>query len=280
MDKRKDLEDVSYGIMVMFGIFWICSIFIQNKLNSSLMSKTILSLGSLYVLGLLLFMIIIRKIPNTEIKKAKVNWKTILICFFLQFSALMIMNVINTIRGIAVINVQDNLSLYTLFMLLIFNPILEELVFRKFFADKLLKHGELFYMIASSFCFAIVHGVSVGYPQMIYTFLLGLIWSYLVVKTGSIKWSILLHTLSNLFGAIIIYVLQSISLELVIVYSVIIFVCGIIGLVWLIVSKKNISIDNKNKIIDKEVLKDIFTNKGILGYTVFTIAIIIMFNVL
>ena len=157
------------------------------------------------------------------------------------------------------INVQDNLSLYTLFMLLIFNPILEELVFRKFFADKLLKHGELFYMIASSFCFAIVHGVSVGYPQMIY---------------------ILLHTLSNLFGAIIIYVLQSISLELVIVYSVIIFVCGIIGLVWLIVSKKNISIDNKNKIIDKEVLKDIFTNKGILGYTVFTIAIIIMFNVL
>lgn len=283
-EKKKSLEKVSLGIAVMFGIYWIYSIFIQNSLNIQPIFKTIIGLVSLYGMGLLLFIKIISKISNTKFEKNKVNGKTIVLCFLLQFTAIIIMsiitNIVTNISGQELSVDLNALTPYMLFMLLIFNPIIEEFVFRKLFADKLLKYGELFYMLVSSFCFAIVHGVSLGIPQIIYTFILGMIWSYLVVKTGSIKLSIILHSLSNLFGSIIIQTLQGISMEVLGMYSMFMMLLGIIGLICFIKNKKNIVLDNQNKLFDKNILKDIFTNKGIIVYIILTITMIILKNVL
>ena len=246
--------------------------------------KTIIGLVSLYGIGLFLFIKIIRKVPNTKLTKNKVSGKTIILCFLLQFTAIIIMSIITNI--IAKISGQElstdlnTLTPYMLFMLLIFNPIVEEFVFRKLFADKLLKYGELFYILVSSFCFAIVHGVSLGIPQIIYTFILGMIWSYLVVKTGSIKLSIILHSLSNLFGSIILQSLQGISMEVLGMYSMFMMLLGIIGLICFIKNKKNIVLDNQNKLFDKNILKDMFTNKGIIFYMILTIAMMILKSIL
>lgn len=226
----------------------------------------------------------ISKISNTRFEKNKVSGKTILLCFLLQFTAIIIMSIIiNIVTNISGQELSVDLNVltpYMLFMSLIFNPIIEEFVFRKLFADKLLKYGELFYILVSSFCFAIVHGVSQGIPQIIYTFILGMIWSYLVVKTGNIKLSIILHSLSNLFGSIIIQLLQGISMEALGIYSMFMMLLGIIGLICFIKNKKNIVLDNQNKLCDKNTLKDIFTNKGIIVYIMLTTTIIILKNVL
>lgn len=283
-EKKKTLEKVSLGIAIMFGIYWIYSIFIQNSLNIQPIFKTIIGLVSLYGIGLFLFIKIIRKVPNTKLTKNKVSGKTIILCFLLQFTAIIIMSIITNI--IAKISGQElstdlnTLTPYMLFMLLIFNPIVEEFVFRKLFADKLLKYGELFYILVSSFCFAIVHGVSLGISQIIYTFILGMIWSYLVVKTGSIKLSIILHSLSNLFGSIILQSLQGISMEVLGMYSMFMMLLGIIGLICFIKNKKNIVLDNQNKLFDKNILKDMFTNKGIIFYMILTIAMMILKSIL
>lgn len=74
-EEKKDLEKVSFGIAIMFGIYWTYSIFIQNNLNIQPMFKTIIGLVSLYGIGLFLFMNIIKKIPNTNIEKGKVKGK-------------------------------------------------------------------------------------------------------------------------------------------------------------------------------------------------------------
>ena len=95
VDKKKDLEKVSLGIGIMFGIYWIYSVFIQNNLNIQPMFKTIIGLISLYGVGLFAFMEIISKIPNTKIEKGKVNGKTITLCFLLQFTAIIIMIILN-----------------------------------------------------------------------------------------------------------------------------------------------------------------------------------------
>ena len=283
-EKKKTLEKVSLGIAIMFGIYWIYSIFIQNSLNIQPIFKTIIGLVSLYGIGLFLFIKIIRKVPNTKLTKNKVSGKTIILCFLLQFTAIIIMSIITNI--IAKISGQElstdlnTLTPYMLFMLLIFNPIVEEFVFRKLFADKLLKYGELFYILVSSFCFAIVHGVSLGISQIIYTFILGMLWSYLVVKTGSIKLSIILHSLSNLFGSIILQSLQGISMEVLGMYSMFMMLLGIIGLICFIKNKKNIVLDNQNKLFDKNILKDMFTNKGIIFYMILTIAMMILKSIL
>lgn len=282
-EKKKDLEKVSLGIAIMFGIYWIYSIFIQKNLNIQPIFKTIIGLVTLYVIGLFLFINITKKIPNTNIKKSKVNGKSITLCFLLQFTALMIMsvlvNIFANISGQELSTDLNTLTPYMIFMLTVFNPIVEEFVFRKVFADKLLKYGELFYMMVSSFCFAIVHGVSLGIPQIIYTFILGMIWSYLFAKTGNIKLPILLHSLSNIFGSIIIQTLQGISMEITGMYSIFMMMLAIIGLICFIKNKKRVELDNKNKLLDKNIIKEMFTNKGIIFYTLLTISMMIIKNI-
>lgn len=282
-EKKKDLEKVSLGIAIMFGIYWIYSLFIQKILNIQPIFKTIIGLVTLYVIGLFLFINITKKIPNTNIKKSKVNGKSITLCFLLQFTALMIMNVLvnifANISGQELSTDLNTLTPYMIFMLIVFNPIVEEFVFRKVFADKLLKYGELFYMLVSAFCFAIVHGVSLGIPQIIYTFMLGMIWSYLFAKTGNIKLPILLHSLSNIFGSIIIQTLQGISMEITGMYSMFMMLLAIIGLICFIKNKKRVELDNTNKLLDKTIIKEMFTNKGIIFYTLLTISMMIIKNI-
>lgn len=279
MKKEKVLEKIGLGIAFMFGIYWIYSVFIQEKLNVQPMFKTIIGLISLYGIGLFIFMKIIKKLPNTKMKQGKVSGKSIILCFLLQCTALIIMSLITNlfanISGKEITTELNTLTPYMIFMLLIFNPIIEEFVFRKLFADKLLQYGELFYMLVSSFCFSIVHGVSLGIPQIIYTFILGMIWSYLVVKTGNIKLSVILHSLSNLFGSIIIQTLQGISLEIAGMYAMFMMLLAVIGLILFIKNKKKINIDNNNRLLNKTIIKEIFTNKGILLYIAITIIFII-----
>ncbi len=280
--KKESLEKVGLGIAVMFGVYWTYSIFIRNTSKITPILKGMIGLVSLYGVGLFLFMFIIKTIPSAKMKAKKISVKTFLKCFLLQFTAFMVLIVIAIIVSKVTGNETNDILIaitpYTLFESLIFCPVVEEFVFRKLFADKLLKYGEWFYIIVSSFCFAIVHGVPMGLPHIVYTLVLGLIWSYLVVKTGKIIIPIILHSLSNLFGNIILQTLQGISMELLVVYVVLMILLGVIGLILLIKDRNKIVIDNRNRLVDKETLKEIFTNKGIVFYAVLTIAMIALKN--
>ena len=281
--KKKSIEKIGFGIAIMFLISWIWAIFIRNKLNLTSVQNTIIGIIVLYVIGLFLFKLIIKNIPNYKIEKGKISLKELVLCFLLQFSSILVMSVLTVIlskiTGNEIGGEIDALTPLMLFQLLIFNPIIEEYVFRKLFADKLLKHGELLFMLTSSFCFSIVHGVSLGIPQILYTFILGMIWSYVYIKSGNLLVPIILHSLSNLFGSVIIQSLQSVSQIAVSIYSMCIMLMGIVGIILFLSNKKKIKIDNDNKLITKLALKDIFFNKGILFYIIITITMFIFKNI-
>lgn len=273
-NKEKDLEKVSFGIAVMFGMYWIYACFIKQHLPITDSIKTIIGLMILYALGLGLFAYITRNIPTWKYEKKKVSFKTIALCFLLQFTAILVLMVLVNISGSNSTASDINAtSLYMLFMLLIFNPVIEEIVFRKLFADKLLKYGEKFYIIVSSFCFAIVHGVSLGVPQIVYTFILGMIWSYLMVKTGDIKLAIIMHALSNLFGSIVIQALMGISMAAAGIYFMLLLLLGIIGLILFLVNKKNIVLDEEKGLLRKVIIKELLTNKGVIFYIAVTVLV-------
>lgn len=269
--KVKDLEKVSFGIATMFGLYWIYSCFIKQHLAIAEGVKTIIGLVVLYVLGLGVFLFITRNIPTYKYEKKKVYIKTVILCFLLQFTAIFVLTVLVNVSGTnGTASAINATSLYMLFMLLIFNPIIEEIVFRKLFADKLLKYGEKFYILVSSFCFAIVHGVSLGIPQIVYTFILGMLWSFLMVKTGDIRLVIIMHALSNLFGSVIAQTLMGVSMIAAGLYSMLLILLGIIGLILFLVNKKNINLDEEKGLFRKEIIKDMLTNKGIVFYVVVT----------
>lgn len=293
--RKKELEKISIGISIMFGLYWIYSIFISPKIDINPIINSIIRLFILYGVGLFLFKETIKKIPNTKIKESSVSIKTLIICFLLQFSVFIFFTVINWISvilstiisgkevaetGAEMVNNLGQLSPSLLFMLIIFSPIVEEFVFRKLYADKLLKHSELFYIQVSSFSFAIVHGVSIGLTHIIYTYLLALIWSYLYVRTGSLKWPIVLHSLSNVFNGIIqMFIMERFTFEILKIYMILVAILAIIGVIAFIRNKNIINIDGDNKLFDKNLIKEILSNKGIIFYVFVTIIMMVLSNI-
>lgn len=89
-----------------------------------------------------------------------------------------------------------------LFLLLIFNPVAEEFLFRKLVLDRLLRFGAITAILVSSILFALPHAFSQGIPAVPYTFILGMVWAYMRVRTQTLWVPIALHSFSNFWGMI------------------------------------------------------------------------------
>ncbi|MGI6742235.1 MAG: CPBP family intramembrane glutamic endopeptidase [Eubacteriales bacterium] len=282
-NKTKDLKTVAFAAAGMFLAYWIYSIFIENYLPVNVDIKTLIGKAILFIFGVGIFLISTKNIENYKYSKNKASAKTILICFLLQFTALMA-TIIISFLGTALITAfggkysapDDTMSPVTLILLLVLNPVVEEIVFRHLFANKLLKHGERLYIFMSAYCFAIAHGVSLGVIQIGYTFILGMIYSYLMVKTGNLVLVVILHSLSNLFGGVLLKTLSNVSIGLAALYLLSVVVLGVIGLTLFLLNRKNIVLDGNEGLVDIQTIKELVTNKGVIIYSAITFVMIIL----
>lgn len=279
-ETKTTLTKLGFGIACMFGVFWVYLLFIQSKINLPDYAMTIINLAILYGIGLPLFMLIIGKSKNKALDKNNLKPKQFLACFAMQFTATMVLTGLSTLV-LVITNTTSNSELNVLdpvmlFMLLIFNPIVEEFVFRKLFADKLRPYGDRLFIFISAFCFSIVHGVSLGMPQIVYTFLLGLTWAYVYVKTNNIWWAIFLHSLSNLFGSIVMQTLNVISPMLAALYLLFTVVIGITGLVTFLRNRKKIDIESNYKLVAINDVKLLVTSPGMIFYILLTVSAIVI----
>lgn len=78
-------------------------------------------------------------------------------------------------------------------------PILEELVYRKLVIDRLRRYGDLFAVLVSGVLFGLVHG---NLYQLFYAVAMGILFGYLYVRTGRIRYSVILHLSINLIGGV------------------------------------------------------------------------------
>lgn len=131
--------------------------------------------------------------------------KAFLVQTGLSMPVIMILNIVLNILGFPPhgMSPEDLFGKYFLFyvvLLLIFAPVMEEILFRKILLDRLLLIGEKEAIIISSILFGLPHAFSQGIPQMFGTFLIGLVWAYMRVKTGKLWPGIILHIMFNLYG--------------------------------------------------------------------------------
>ncbi|MGI6198837.1 MAG: hypothetical protein ACOYIS_06920, partial [Candidatus Cloacimonadaceae bacterium] len=71
-----------------------------------------------------------------------------------------------------------------------------------------------------------------------------------------------------------------ISVEAVGAYSAVIMLLGIIGLIIYLVNRKKVVLDGSSGLIDRQALKDLFSNRGIWIYTVITLIVMVLKAVL
>lgn len=101
-------------------------------------------------------------------------------------------------------NVDATVSslLINLIAIAIIPGILEEMVFRGYILQALRPHGDGFAVVVSSILFGLLHGNMLQIP---FALIVGLICGYVVVQTGNIWVSVVLHVLNNAMAVTLTY---------------------------------------------------------------------------
>ncbi len=118
-------------------------------------------------------------------------------------------------------------------------PLIEEFIFRGIILSELMPYGKSFAIVGSAVFFASVHG---SIEQMMYSFVYGVLFAYITVKTGSVLTAVIIHFLNNAYSCSLDYVEVLVSPEIFYLYSslsyVVLLAAGIICAIYLIGKNK------------------------------------------
>ena len=115
---------------------------------------------------------------------------------------LFLISLLDALRGITSTNPLDaSLADYpmalTLLSTCVLAPVFEELFFRSLLLKRLRPYGARFAAFASALAFSLLHG---NLYQMLYAFTLGLVFAWVVLRTGKVWQTIALHAAINFLG--------------------------------------------------------------------------------
>ena len=139
---------------------------------------------------------------------------TLLSTFLINFISIMIQSFMGVefssgMEDMAVTNVKDFLFM-TLFVAII-PAILEEIAIRGVLLQPLRRFGDGFAIVVSAVIFSLLHGNMVQIP---YTVIAGIYFGYVMVATGSLWPSIILHFLNNFYSVMITAFDSNFSMEI------------------------------------------------------------------
>ena len=178
----------------------------------------VLSYLPLYI-ALPLALLCVRKLPKEPPEDHAMSlgkWLGVLaICIFLtylgNFVGIGINALITSISGgsLESMNPLANIAqqggiLWRTLVLAVAAPVVEELIFRRTVLNRLRIYGEKTALLVSAMLFALFHA---NFSQLFYAFLLGLLFGYVYLRTGRIRYSIALHMVINFIGSVLSVVL-------------------------------------------------------------------------
>ena len=224
----------------------------------------------------------IKNLPEEEKRESKTLgvFKVIKICFMsysivyiVNFLTNLFMMLIAVIKGSEVTNPLVNMLegsnwIWSLIFAGILSPIIEEMMFRGVMLNKLRRYGDKVAIITTAILFGLFHA---NFSQFFYAVALGMIFAYVALKTGTIKYSIILHIVVNIMGGVILPAAIGDGSNIVVsgCVGLVLLAIVIIGLVLLIKNRKNISLlDGEIKLEKGTAFKTIWVNVGMILYVV------------
>lgn len=303
-------------------VAFICYRFFPNVLLLSWF-RWVETIIIFYIIAFPIYMLLMRDISEKRpIPIKKYNVGQIICLFTICYAAgflgnlisIAVTTIIGKLIGHSLINpVQDMLYntdiFWTVLVISILAPIFEELTFRKILINKLLPYGTKTAIIVSAFAFAMCHG---NLSQIVYAFILGVIFAYIAIVSGKIKYTIILHMMVNFIGSVIIptFALGDDILKTGII-ALGIYIIIVIGIIFFIVFKKSLfpslntvnentmkidadfgespntssvdnmlSIDKNGENYSVTKLSDVFLTPGMLAFSIVCIAVIVNYIIM
>ena len=245
------------------------------------------------VIFLLVFWLVIRKIPKSEWHRGSMSFMSMFQIFVMMYAVSTVFNLIGTLiskaapaggtEALNMINTMVSSGLPTgMMMTVLIAPVLEELAFRKFMLDRIRNYGEKTAIVFSALCFGLYHG---NLTQFLYAFTVGLFLGYVYCRTGKVLYTIIMHALLNLLSSSIMLfspLLGNGTIGMVILAALALMVAGLflMGFVQLIyhLRKKDLRFDNSmlTAIPNGEIVKTVYLNPCVMMFILYSTTTIVM----
>lgn len=203
---------IAVGLITQLAFAYIPALIFgkDNWYYNTSWGQWIFNFVPMYLFALPIFALIMRTIPTEKPTKNKLTVGKLFIYFFISYFIIYVGNIIGTVLSLLFSggNAQNPISDLALdtnplkvVVMVILAPLFEELIFRKLIIDRVAKYGEKTAIILSAFAFGLLHQ---NLFQFFYAFGVGLIFGYIYMRTGKIRYSVILHTVINFMGAVIV----------------------------------------------------------------------------
>lgn len=162
-----------------------------------------------YLLAMPVGLWLMKKLPTeapTPVSMGKKNfWIFLAIGFFLTYTGSFLGNFLaGSLSDGSADNLLDAYTMDTnpikVLFLVILAPLFEELVFRKAIIDRTRIYGEKMAVFLSAITFGLFH---MNMYQFVYAFLLGGLYGYIYIRTGKLKYTVIMHGITNFVGGVI-----------------------------------------------------------------------------
>ena len=110
-------------------------------------------------------------------------------------------------------------------------PVFEELIFRKVLIDRTIKYGEYVSIVLSGMMFGLLHG---NFSQFFFAALIGMLFGYIYIRTGRIRYTIFLHMAINLSSSLVLQTLlqKMLNAKDDSEQKVVVMACAVFALAW------------------------------------------------
>ena len=310
---KNHFSKLGIGTFAILGIgtaAQLLLIYVVNSVCPQVMEHSwgmwLITFAPLYLIAVPIGLLLLRKVPSKPLEKHDLKPSryivTAIICIFMMYAGNMLGTIITALLqllpGVSAGNpilsyATDNALLPKVLFMVILAPVIEEYIFRKQLIDRMYIYGEKLAVVTSALMFGLFHG---NLSQLFYAFALGLVFGYVYLKTGKLRYSIGLHMLINLIGSVIgplflekIAVLDTMeTLDLATLepimpwligfgaYVLVLIGLAVAGLVLLCINKRRVSFAlAEMELPKKSRFKTVYMNVGMILLAVGCIALIV-----
>ena len=283
---RVGLAAAVLGVVVNLVQMIIITIF--NVVNPAFESngwfRYLLIAVSFYLIGFPICCLILKSIPDgPKREEENLTFGGFIKFFLISYFIMVLLNLFTTgflwivgnFKEADVVNplesVLSNSSIWaTIIFAGILSPIIEEVLFRGVMLNKLRTYGDKIAIITTALLFGLFHE---NFSQFFYAVGLGMIFAYVTLKTGTIKYSIGLHIMINMMGSVIgTQVLNSTIATI----GIVVWVFVIAGLILFIKDFKKTSLLPGEVTIEKgHILSETWLNVGMIINLIISLALMI-----
>ena len=282
----------------------------ENWFATSPWGKWIGSFAPIYLIGIPLGLLILKKLPADAPESGKLGGKNFMIFLLIAFCLMYSGNIIGTLlsailSGGAADNPLTDYAMDTsplkIVVMVILAPLIEEYVFRKQIIDRTKQYGEKLAVFLSALTFGLFH---LNLFQFFYAFALGGLFAYIYLRTGRLRYPVLLHGIVNFLGSVVApFMLSLVDMEaltqmdpnataeqiieqyghmlpgllVLMLYAMVLVGLAITGLVLLILKCRKLIWKEADFQLPKEVgIKTAYLNVGMIVYVLLCVSMIVL----